>query len=250
MTDENLSVDSVSTDGSSGDVSQQNQSASPEPVTTQAETGNEKLFTQNDVNNMSGAVRRKGYEQGLKAGRTENQPETQSQYGASELDESKVNELINARIAESGRQQQEKFESERFKSEADRVTAELVKKMTAAKETIPDFDEVMQSVDYFDTSPEIAYAVHSMDNAGEVMYHLASNGKDFAAMTLLAQKTPKAAERELRKISDRLKQNENAKKSTHAPNPISQIETTIRDGIGDATPRSVSDYRATDMCKG
>lgn len=251
MTDENLSAEGLPSDGSAGEVSQPSQDVSSEHVNTQAATDQEKLFTQSELNNMQGTVRRKSYDKGYEAGISQNQSGTQSQHGAANeggsaasLDESKVRELINSQIAEVSRQYQADAEDRRVKDYANNIYRSIDANAEAclAKDDIPGFKASMDRVNGFAQFPAVLDVAHTLDNSAEVLRHLSSDeGIDkLAGMAILSRDA--VAER-LKKISDRLKQNDNAKKSPSAPNPISQIDTNVRDGIGGSEPDSIADFK-------
>ena len=246
MTDEDLSVDGLSSAVSAGETSPASQEVPSERIGTQAVAEQEKLLTQNEVNNMIGAAKRKAYEKGLDAAQTQGQTTTQSQNSGAQagLDESRVREIINSQITEVTQQQYAAAEKQRYQRQAEQITGDIAQKMVTARESIPDFDNVMERVNFFDGSPAVVHAVHTLDNPAEVLYHLANNPRDIPAIDALSKAMPAAATAELQKISDRLKQNENGKKSPHAPNPISQIDTNVRDGIGGTEPASISDFRS------
>lgn len=206
----------------------------------------EKMLHQTDVNNMIAGAKRKAYEKGIEAGRS--QPEQSTQPVANNngvgLGESQISSMIESKMQEMAKQQQENLARQSHQEHANRIVADLSSKMESARQNIPDYDKVMSVVNNFNDMPAILAAVHSFDNAGEILYHLGKNAlKDVPGLDALARGIPLAAANELKEISDRLKQNANGKKSSYAPEPISQIETKTRDGIGDGTPQSIADYK-------
>lgn len=246
MTDENLSVDGLSTDGSAGD----SQEVPSEHLSTPAVADQEKLLSQNDVNNMIGAAKRKAYEKGLETARTRSQQETQSQHQAG-LNESTVRELVNSQMAEVSKQQQAAVEDQRNKDYAQKVYRSIdanVDENLSADE-ITAFRSAINRVNNFERFPAVLDAVHTLDNSAEVLRHLASDeGIDkLAGMSLLSYD---AVSESLLKISNALKRNKNAKTSSYAPNPISQIDTNVRDGMGGTEPESVADYRQWHRTRG
>lgn len=239
MTEENLSADDVSAvDAPVGDVSlDQELSKQVEPQAQAAPQ--ERMFTQDEVNRVAGDVRRKTTE------RFRNHQQ-ETQLPQSGFDESKVRELVNAQIAEVSKSQQAAIEKQRIDEQATQIYRAIDVSAEAAKEKIPDFVEVMKSVSGFASTPGILSAVHTLDNSAEVLHYLAKNPSKIPALAALSSDPgmDEAAANELKGISDRLKQNDNAKKHPSAPNPIGQIETNVRDGLGDATPQSIADFRA------
>lgn len=242
MTDENLSAEGLPSDGSTGEILPSSQNASSEHVNTQVETDQEKLFTQSEVNNMSGAIRHKAYNKGLETGRTQSQQGSQSQHQAG-FDESKVRELVNAQMAEVSQKQQVAAEDQRHKDYADKIYRSIDANVDEclSKDDVPAFRTAMERVNNFSQFPAVLDAVHTLDNSAEVLRHLASDdGIDkLAAMSVLSYQ---AVSDRLQKISNGLKQNQNAKTSPTAPNPISQIEPTTN-GIGQSTGDSLEEWK-------
>lgn len=215
-----------------------------------AQAPQEKLLNQTDVNNMIAGAKRKAYDKGLEAGRqTEQAPQGVANNTGVGLGESQISSMIESKMAEMAKQQQENLANHNNREKANRIVADLTSKMESARKNTPDYDEVMGVVNNFNDTPAILEAVHTFDNAGEILYHLGKNLKDLPAINALAlsfQNRPgevNLASTELKKISDRLKQNENGKNSAYAPEPIKKIETNLRDGIGDGTPKSIADYK-------
>ncbi len=250
MTDENLSAEGLPSDGSVGEVSP-SQDSSSEHVGTQAQIDQEKSFTQSELNDISGTVRRKSFDKGFEAGLSQSQQETRSHHdvananGAASFNESKVRELVNTQLAEISKNQQATIDKHRIDEQAAQIFKSIDASAEAAKEKIPDFVEVMESVNGFVSTPGILSAVHTLDNSAEVLHYLAKNPSKIPALAALSSDVnmSKAAASELKVISDRLKQNDNAKNSPSAPNPISQIDTNVRDGIGGSEPDSIADFK-------
>jgi hypothetical protein len=251
MTDENLgNSDSGSSDSQQQGVPVDNVNQEPQAsvsnTISESAPQQEKMLSQNDVNSMIAGAKRKAYDKGLEVGRSnQGQPTQQpiaNNTGAG-LGESQISSMIESKMAEMAKQQQENLVMQNNRDQANRIVADLTSKMEAAKQNIPDYEEAMSSVNNFNDVPAILASVHTLDNAGEVLHHLAKNPKDIPVLDALARGIPGAATAELKKISDRLKQNENGKKSAYAPEPISQIETNIRDGIGSGTPQSIADFK-------
>ena len=213
----------------------------------------EEMLTLTDVNNRIAGAKRKAYEKGLKAARAQ-QPEQVQQSVATNnssagLDDSRISSMIESKMADIAKQQQEKLVMDNHRDEANRIISELTSKTEVAKQNIPGYEAAMTAVNNFNDVPAILASVYSLDNAGEVLFHLSQNLKDIPAINALAQTYQgrpgevNLGASELKKISDRLKQNANGKQSTNAPEPVSKIETNTRDGMGDGTPKSIADYK-------
>ena len=217
----------------------------------------EKMLSQSQVNDLIHAERRRAYEKGLQesASRQEQKQVPSEQTSSngepsSFLDESKLDALLNERFEKIQREKSEQAEFQRQQAEANRVYSELGSKLEKARQADPSIDEKLGAFNYFDDMPGVQFAANQFDNSAEILAYLASNPREVPAINSLATMrdrygnyNAKPAIDELRRISDRLKQNEIAKNSPVPPSPISQIETTVRDGVSSSGDRSVNDFK-------
>lgn len=249
MTDE-TSVDNLVSADSTGDISSAGQEQPSEQLANQAPTEQERTFTQSELNKIvSSRVSdtHKVYE--TRAAQTQSQPVAQQQAGG--VDEAKIREMISSQVAELSRSHQAAAENQRHVNEANRIYSNIDEN---AKANIPademqDYLASLTRVNGFVEFPGVLQAVHDLDNSAEVLRHLSSDeGVDkLAGMKVLSDA---AVAGRIKKISDRLKQNKSAKDSPSAPNPISRIETNIRDGLGGNQPATVTELRSLPEYRG
>lgn len=240
MTDENLlnteqsqgisnaSIDSIGADyGASS------------PSATQKQEG---YVPQSRVNEIMQAEKKRAYEKGLQDASQRVQPQQQqSPDNAQQLNESRIRDLIKQEAEAIERKRYEEAQRLQQEQEAQRLYSDLHNKFNAHRKVDPKLDEKLAEVDYFNGMPGVQYVLNQFDDAGALAVHLRENMANASHIEQLARYrdrngayNPKFAIEEMRRISDRLKQNEAARTSPVPSNPISQVETTIRDGMGNS----------------
>ncbi len=255
MTDENLGESGLETGNVENTLQQPETPSAPENVSYQQNTAEpEKMIPQSEVNNMTAAVRRKSYDKGVEAGKAQNGLQANVDNSASVnesnssnkgIDQSQMRDMINTQMAEYSNQQKAEAQKRHLDEVANQMVNKFVRDAEEAKKNIDGFDETMARVDLVTVAPGVFATASTLDNPAAVLHHLVANKViDLASLEELSKKAPELVEFELKKISDRLKQNKNAKNSHAAPDPISQIDTDVRDGMGGAEPESIADFKS------
>ena len=215
----------------------------------------EKTLTQSQVNeivkrekaNTAERVRRE-----MEASREQEASRSAPQNG---MDPAALEEKIIQRLVEMDKKaQEEDLKREREAQDAERrqqvekVASEFWLKMKNGKDQYSDFDEVMTD---FDPSsfPQLAFLSAGMENTAGIMYELSKNPTKLAQLNLLAERSPKLAERELKKLSESIVKNEEAKADNVSPNaPLSRLKSS---NVGaDTGKMSLKDYKNADWLKG
>ena len=260
MTDE-TSVDGLETNGVDSAVQQTSEQVAPSDNTNYQVEAQEKLISQSDVNKIVTAQKQKSYDRGLAAARQsqvqENyRPEQQSVHSggvesAPGMNKSQIDEMIKSGVAESMQQQKLQAEQNHWQGVANGMVKKFEESANEARDNIEGFNDTMSRIDLVKVAPGLFAAASSLDNPAEVLHHLVANRAiDIKSLDNLSNDAPQLAAAELKKISDRLKQNKNAKNLPNAPDPIGQIDTNVRDGIGGAEPQSIADFKNSDLCRG
>lgn len=233
----------------------------PMPVTTsstpsQAPVESERTFKQSEVNEIAArrateAVDRYRRESSM-ASHQQNQ-QVQPQYnapvqpqynGMSEQEFRRVaaEEAQKARdnwIQESNRTSQEQ--------EAQKIASEFFTKIEAGKSNLPDFDKVMADIDLRSIPYHVTLA-NMVDNTADVMYELAKNPSKIGAIENLinidirAGRQPKLALSEIKRLSQSIKDNQQAAKFKSPNEPLSQMRPSNA-GTDNRGALSVSDYK-------
>ena len=126
-------------------------------------------------------------------------------------------------------QVQERFNREmqdrQFQEQMTNVANSYHSKMDVGRKAYGDFDEVTKDFDPT-AFPQITYLVAGLENAGDIIYDLSKNPHKLATLDLLAQRSPQLAQAELRKLSQSISHNSDARQdaeqnTTLAPlNPL------------------------------
>jgi len=134
------------------------------------------------------------------------------------------------------------------KMTADKMAADFESKIKAEIESDPDFGDVYDSLN-ISQHPELVIWMNGMDNSAKVVKDLANNPAKFANILMLAKNgMGTLAQRELAKLSDSIKVNQEAQAQPKVKEPLDQLSpSSIGVGSGDL---SVSDFMKMDWLRG
>lgn len=249
MTDENL----LSTEQPQGISNSGMGSINSDLSSTPSATQKEEYVPQSRVSEIVHAERRRAYEKGLQEAAQRVQPQQQQQSTDNrsfDIDESKLDAILAKKLEAIEKKRIEEAQRLQQQQETQRLYSELGAKLEARRKVDPAIDEKLSKVNYFNDMPGLQYALNQFDNAGDLMAHLVESKRDAVIIDSLAKirdqngrYIPDAAIDELRRISDRLKQNEAAKTAPVPPSPVGQIETTVRDGVKVSGESSLKDFK-------
>lgn len=138
---------------------------------------------------------------------------------------------LDKRLADMQRQQQEA----QANAEAQKLIESLQTKIEAAASKYEDFEEVTKEVPYTQF-PGLLAASNSVDNAGDVLYHLGKNPSKMRELASsfqpvidpytghqVANPMAAVAMKELRQLSESMRNNELAKEKGRPGEPLNQI---------------------------
>ncbi len=249
MTD-SLVTDSVS--NQSIDASTDNQAAqsvsdmSAQTSTQAAQTAQEKMLRQSEVNEITGHVRKEAYEKGKRDAANEYQKTvsapsvnanvTQSIGGVNQLPDEQIRRLINEEAQKMSQM-----------AVAQKIAQDFTQKLVTAKDKYEDFEQQVSELDLA-SMPHIVDWANSLDNTADVIYHLAKYPEKLASVTYLAKENPRKAAKLLHSLSDSIKQNETAKNQPSVAEPLSQVRPSTTGT--DNGSMSVSDYRKQSWLRG
>lgn len=224
MTTENLTVNNL-----------QNQ----EHLSTQSAEA-EKMLPQSAVNDLVGSAKQKGFDKGYQQAKSENQPQSPqlSQNSSSAPPEDQIRKVAADEFSKQAKAMQDQQFKEFQEREGQRIWGELQAKFQDAKTDHPDFDQVVKQDD-LQQIPDVLLLANKMDNAGHVVRDLMQNPGKIASLRMLP---PNLAEKEIRKLSDSIKQNKSAAAAPATPAPLSNIKSSNL-SIGDGKPKTAADYR-------
>jgi hypothetical protein len=112
----------------------------------------------------------------------------------------------------------------------------------------PDFGDLYDSLKIAE-HPELVIWMNGMDNSAKVVKDLANNPTKFANILMLAKSgMGQLAQRELKKLSDSIKTNQDAQAAPQAKAPLDRLSpSSVGVGNGDM---SVSDFQKMDWLRG
>lgn len=155
-------------------------------------------------------------------------------------------EAIKQEVLEQLRQEyvnaSEKRAQEEMDKEAQRVAQTYHARMETGKDVYEDFEDVM--ADFNPAAfPNLVYLAQEVDNTPAVMYELMKNPSKLAAVTIMSERDPRAAQNMISKISASIKANEQAKAEEKeiAP-PLSRLSSSPT-GQDSGKPSTVRDFK-------
>ena len=215
----------------------------------------EKTLTQSQVNEIVKREKASTAERVRREMEASRQQEASMSGSQNGMDQSAMEEKIFNRIIEQAKKlEEEDLKRERDGQEAERrqqvekVANEFWLKMKAGKDQYSDFDEVMTDFDPA-AFPQLAFLSAGMENTAGIMYELSKNPSKLAQLNVLAERNPKLAEREMKKLSESIVKNEEAKAENVSPNaPLSRLKSS---NVGaDTGKMSLKDYKNADWLRG
>jgi hypothetical protein len=238
-------------------VGTQNQDTNSAPVqdvnistaadSTPASDKSERLFTQQEVNDLIGrnkreAVERYQRQQMARLSQTQSEPgqgsQQTSQYASPDDIRRIAAEESQKLMEKSTLDAQRKAQQE----QASRIATEFFTKLGTGKEKYQDFEKVMSDVE-FQTIPHVVELANMTENTADVMYELGKNPSKIANLQQLISISPKLAYAEMQRLSQSIKDNESAASTKLPRDPLSQIRPSSNTGT-DNGAMSVRDLRS------
>ena len=148
---------------------------------------------------------------------------------------------------------QERFNKEQqqkqFEREMQVVADKYLGTVEQAKNQFQDFDEIMADFDAQEF-PEIVVLLSNIENAPDVLYELGKNSSKLANIDYWAKRSPRTAEKELRKLSQSIKANNEAlaeANNNKVSAPLDRLQTSnVSSSNG---KRTISDLRNADWLR-
>lgn len=222
-----------------------------EQVPQQAEMPS-KVFKEDEVDRIKQDTARKSFQTGYEKAKAELsrqaqdqqiaspevpiQPQTQNEESYSAQQTPDVSALIQQEFErrENDRQQQ------LMQQQGEQVLQQIIAKADAAKQEIPDYDEVTSQVNW-QKHPDILGLANEFDNGGHILYHFAKNPIHIGALKQLISNDPDIAMSEARRVSQAMKINQDAPNAQMPNEPLGRMQTSTA-GVGGSKP-SMQDLR-------
>lgn len=239
------------TDSVNGMIQNQENSEVKPQVVEEQPRETERTFNQTQVNEI---IKKAKY------GAVEDYKRLQSEqpnYAKEKYGESQNSSISDDRIREMAEQAAAKH-VERIRQEAyqraqderaQRVVANFWSKTSQGKEKYSDFDAVTGDVP-LEIFPNVVQLIaEEIDNADDVYYNLSQDLTKMSEIENLAEKEmskgrpPTAALKQIKRLANSLKENEDAKRLKIPNEPLSQMRPSMNTGTDAGRAMSVTDYR-------
>lgn len=239
-------------------VSSQDTSSSSAPVTPVSQSSSageshapsekqERLFTQQEVNDLVGRNKREAVErfQRQQMAKLSQNQDGSSQDGHQNASYGSSDEIRRIAAEESQRLMDKSTADAQRNAQmesANRIATEFFTKLGTGKEKYQDFEKVMSDVE-FQAIPHVVELANMTDNTADLMYELAKNPSKIANIQQLIAISPKLAYAEMQKLSQSIKDNESAANVKLPNSPLSQLRPSSNTGADNGV-LSVKDLRA------
>jgi hypothetical protein len=145
-------------------------------------------------------------------------------------------------------EQRQAYEREQEKAQIEEIARTYSEKMAQGKDLYDDFEEVTS--DFSPAAyPQITIMASQYDNLPDIMYELTKNPRKLVDLHVLAMTHPALAKKEMAKLSNSIKQNEQALVNNQkSPAPMSRLKPSRVAGQ-DTGKLSIKDLRKQDRFK-
>lgn len=146
-------------------------------------------------------------------------------------------------------ERQRKYEEDLYRQQVDAFARTYLEKMQQGPSLYEDFQDITQDISPREF-PNAAILAGQMDNTAAVMYELAKNPQKLAYLEDLAARSKNLAMKEMTKLSQSIKANENAMANNQkSPSPLTKIKSSAMAGQ-DTGKRTVRDLRKDPRFRG
>ena len=142
------------------------------------------------------------------------------------VDPEAIKQQILGELKAQFQQASEAQAQQELDANAKRIADDYRAKMKSGAEKYEDFDDVMADFNP-QAFPNLVYLASQLDNTADVMRELMQNPAKWATVTVLSERDPAAALRNLQKISVSIKANEQAKaQEKEVAPPLGRLSST------------------------
>jgi len=235
------------------------QSSNEDLASNENSNGQHQGIPQDDFNNMAAAIKKKYYAKGQRDAQKQYEvPQSQApqpqhqQYvdnsGMGSNDQAQYQQnpndvaaVVQNEIVKMLEMAERDNNVRHANQKAETVAQQLQSKMVDASKRYPDYKNVLSNVGMFTDTPQILDLANGVDNAGDVLYHLAKSPNKIGNILALSQNSPKLAAMAIKELSGQIHANKTAASQPSAPSPVDPIRPS-RVGTADGKP-TISDYK-------
>lgn len=237
-----------------GEIGNQNSAMNvASPATSQVGLQQQsRTYTDQEVNDMLSSKKQKWIEKGYELARAE-KPEfaqplqssaqnsaSSANFNSSSLTEDKAREIARTEMQNYIAQQQQNAQQQQIQNAA----YQFQNKLNAGKAKYADFDEVIADMNLPEL-PKIWLTANQFDDPKDIMYALGKDPEMLAKLRNL-EHSPALLKKQMQKIADSIKQNEEAEAAKKANPPLSRQKPPT---VGVDSGRDKSEYSVQDWKK-
>lgn len=192
----------------------------------------EKVLRQSEVNEIVGREKKAAGNAAVEAYKRQVQQEQSyqqphhSQSNGEMLNEDRIRKMA---AEEAQRLRDEWYKDAQTNAEtqsAQRIVKNFYDKIATGKDKYDDFDKVTNGVSLQEFPNVVQMLSEHIDNADDVLYELSKNDSKFADIEIKSERYPRQALSDLKRLSESIKNNEQAAKRTQPNAPLSQQRPT------------------------
>ncbi len=220
-------------------------SSEAEPVGQKAE----RMVPQSEVDKAIYAVKMRAREEAQAQYRQQPQAQGMGGMQAPGVDEEALMSKLAARMQKQLDAQQQAQQLEHDRAQVEDAARVYLDKMKQGPQLYADFDEV--TGDYNPAAfPQVSILAAQMDNTPDIMYELNKNPTKLTHLHSLARANLDMARKEMVKLSQSIKQNEEAvNNNVKSPSPLTKLKPSTIAG-SDSGKKSISDLRKQPWLRG
>lgn len=220
--------------------------STPEITATESRSdapkSDERLFRQNELNEIVGRAKNEAVESYRRRQEQASGQSTNTQNYQGSIDNDSFRKIA---AEEAQRLRDDWIRETREKTEAQyaqKIVDTFVQKVESGKSKYEDFDKITEGMQIANFPNVVHLLAEAIDNSGDVMYELGKNRLSLLQLEELSKKSPEDALVHIKRLSQSIKENEEASKAKQANPPLSQLRPSNY-GTDTGTPFTVSDFR-------
>ncbi len=168
---------------------------------------------------------------------------------APQFDEEAMIAKATERMQQMRDKERQDYEREQHTAEINKIAERYTDKMAQGKELYDDFEDVTQ--DYSPAAyPQVTVMASEYDNLPDIIYELGKNPRKLVDLHVLALTNPPQAKKEMAKLSQSIKQNEDALvNNKRSPAPLTKLKSSAQAGQ-DNGKKTIKDLRKESRFRG
>lgn len=172
------------------------------------------------VHERTKAASQKAYERGLQEAEQRASRQGSGLGGMPQVNEEQLRQMMANVFQEQHSKMQEDFRKQQIQQQLDQLANDFMGKLDAAKDAYPDLAKRQNEISEFAT---LVPFINETDAAAGITQHLLDNGHNVASLLVLSQTSPTFLRRELQKLAQSIKTNDEARSRPRANDPLDQI---------------------------